>query len=192
MMTYDPQKRITAIEALKDPWIINNLNKPIASTNQIQISLDNLQSFSAYSLLHKTILVYFAQRTITKKKEKNLRAVFGALDKNADGQLSKEELLEAYIELCNGNIMLAKKEVERIMTKVDFNQNGFLDYNGNFYLFFVEFLLANLKKKSQLSTKKLRYAFDFFDQVYNIGIFLGQKWLYKQAGNNASIRICTK
>lgn len=27
MLTYDPKKRITAAEALKDPWLKNNVSK---------------------------------------------------------------------------------------------------------------------------------------------------------------------
>ena len=51
-----------------------------------------------------------------------------ALDKNADGKLSREELVEGYTKMC-GSQEQAEKEVDIIMANVDVDHNGFIDYS---------------------------------------------------------------
>lgn len=95
-----------------------------------------------------------------KKEKEVLQQTFMALDKNADGKLSREELLEGYTAIY-GNIEHANQEVEQIMKNVDSDNNGYIDYS--------EFLMASTNKKKLLSKENLKKAFDLFDKVtYNI------------------------
>jgi calcium-dependent protein kinase len=77
------------------------------------------------------------------------------LDLNGDGRLSTEELIDAFKQFfpeCNG-----EEEVASIMSKLDIDGNGFIDYT--------EFLLATINKKRLLSKERLMLAFAAFDQV---------------------------
>ena len=54
------------------------------------------------------------------------------LDKNNDGQLSVEELVEGYSFLGRSDVENREKivmEVNEIMEKVDLDKNGFIDYS---------------------------------------------------------------
>ena len=69
-------------------------------------------------------------------EKQKLLDIFKAFDKNGDGILEMDELIEGYIEYFNGDVELAQKEVQEMMDKLDFNGNGSIDYS--------EFLLANV------------------------------------------------
>ena len=90
---------------------------------------------------------------ISKEENKRLAENFKRLDKNGDGKLSFEELLEAYKLYMSGDIAL--EEVEKIMKQVDINNSGFIDYS--------EFLIASAKKEVLLSKNNLENAFLMFD-----------------------------
>ena len=67
---------------------------------------------------------------VKKREREKLRETFTALDKNADGKLSREELMNGYSELYGNNINKAKQEVDKIMDNVDVDRSGFIDYSG--------------------------------------------------------------
>lgn len=100
--------------------------------------------------------MYIVTQLVGKKEKAELQQTFTALDKNADGKLSKEELIEGYTTIY-GDPKLAAKEVDQIMANVDVDHNGFIDYS--------EFLVASMNKKQLLSKANLQKAFNLFDRV---------------------------
>jgi calcium-dependent protein kinase len=56
-----------------------------------------------------------------------LQRAFKALDKNSDGKLSREELIEGYRKIYGG---MAEEEVDKILLKVDADGSGEIDYSG--------------------------------------------------------------
>lgn len=73
--------------------------------------------------------MYIATQLMGKKEKEDLQQTFTALDKNADGKLSREELIEGYQKIY-GSVEKAKEEVDIIMANVDADHNGFIDYSG--------------------------------------------------------------
>lgn len=69
-------------------------------------------------------------------EKQRLIDIFRAFDTNCDGQLDKSELVEGYTQFFNGNKKRAEYEVSQWMEKLDFNNNGQIDYS--------EFLCAAL------------------------------------------------
>ena len=72
--------------------------------------------------------------------------IFKALDKNGDGKLSKEEMLEGY-DLFFGKNNLDKEGIEAMFDSVDTDKSGFLDYS--------EFVIASMNEKTLLTNEKL-------------------------------------
>ena len=70
---------------------------------------------------------------MSKKEKEKLRKTFTALDKNADGRLSREELIEGYTNLY-GDPERAAKEVDLIIESVDVDHNGYIDYSGSIFI----------------------------------------------------------
>ncbi len=100
-----------------------------------------------------------------------------ALDKNADGKLSRDELVEGYSTIY-GDRERAVREVEVIMEKVDVDHNGYIDYSGIRIAqsLGVEFLIASTNKKKVLSKENLKRAFQLFDKVqFLLGAKVGRE-----------------
>ena len=51
------------------------------------------------------------------------------MDKNSDGRLSREELIEGYTTIYNDQEKAAR-EVDKIMAQVDDEKTGFIDYSS--------------------------------------------------------------
>lgn len=101
-------------------------------------------------------MLFIASQLMTREEKDKLTAIFMTLDKNGDGSLTKEELLEGYTKLYK-NRERARNEVESLMAIADVDNNGLIDYS--------EFLLAAGNKRTMLTKANVKRAFDLFDVV---------------------------
>lgn len=92
-----------------------------------------------------------------------MKKTFLYLDKNGDGQLSKEELVEGYTAHMHSRED-AQNLVEKVLDRVDNNHSGKVDYTG-YYFLNLEFLLATLEINKKKSIEKLELAFKMLDIV---------------------------
>jgi calcium-dependent protein kinase len=74
--------------------------------------------------------MYIVTQLVSKKEKAEMEQTFKALDKNADGKLSQDELIEGYTQLY-GDRDRALREVELVMSNVDIDRSKFIDYSGN-------------------------------------------------------------
>jgi len=136
MLNYDPEKRISADMALNDIWITKYSHSSKIGSEHMLASMNQLHQFKAQSGLQKAVLAYMTSHFISAEQEQKAREVFEMLDANGDGQLSKDELLQGYKIILNGDIEEAKKQVDELMMQVDMNKNGTVDYKGIFLISF--------------------------------------------------------
>eukprot|EP00826_Nyctotherus_ovalis_P065374 TRINITY_DN9610_c0_g1_i8.p1 TRINITY_DN9610_c0_g1~~TRINITY_DN9610_c0_g1_i8.p1 ORF type:complete len:242 (+),score=42.48 TRINITY_DN9610_c0_g1_i8:147-872(+) len=136
MIKYPPERRFTAQEALEHKWLKNkefNRLEP-EMVESTMMSLKNFQvvlpvTAKTKQKLEQATLMYIATQLVNKEEKEKLKETFMALDKNADGKLSREELLEGYVKLY-GSKVKAEVEVDNIMANVDIDNNGYIDYSG--------------------------------------------------------------
>ena len=156
-----PAKRLTAAAALKHPWFAKFAQKNKAKSPQEENmihTLRNLKNFKAQSILQKAALTYIAIQLLSKTQEIQMREMFNIIDKDKDGELTRQELYEGYVKLYNGDTTKARQEAEAVLKKTDNNNNGVVDYT--------EFLIANMERNTPaMNDKTLRQAFDFYDEV---------------------------
>ena len=153
MLEKRPERRISARMALKDPWLIANLqiNEPLLP---MPISpLANLRNFHAERRLQNAVLAFIGTNLMSKEDSRKMYDNFKKIDKNGDGKLSKGELLEEYMKIMKKNE--AVEEVSHIMELVDTNNSGFIDYS--------EFITACVKRNHLLNNQSLDIAFKSFD-----------------------------
>ena len=173
LLTYDPDKRISAEEALNDAWLKLYEHKRITNSMKMLECIHNLKAFRVTSVMQKAVLSYMASHIISKDEEKKLREIFSELDKKHDGFLSIEELAEGYLLLFKGDTKAAKAEARRTIQRLDINNNGTIDYNG-ILNDILEFLMANLKRKDCINESNLKIAFDFFDENHDGNISVAE------------------
>ena len=93
------------------------------------------------------------QNMVSKEEIGQLQKVFQHLDKNKDGKLQYDELVDGFTQYYGE---FAQSEIDRIFEVVD------IDHCGG--LHFSEFLAATVNRKNLLQDEKLKAAFDMFDK----------------------------
>ncbi|KAL8456151.1 hypothetical protein Emag_000036 [Eimeria magna] len=164
MLTYVPTMRITARDALEHDW----LKTADAAAESIDVpSLEstilNIRQFQGTQKLAQAALLYMGSKLTSNEETKELNKIFQKMDKNGDGQLDKQELMEGYVELMKlkGEDVSAldqsaiEYEVDQVLDAVDFDKNGFIEYS--------EFVTVAMDRKTLLSRQRLERAFRMFD-----------------------------
>ncbi|CAD8053170.1 unnamed protein product [Paramecium sonneborni] len=154
MLQYDPNKRPSAQKILEDPWI-----KEKAREESININVMNeLGKFRNESNMRAAIMQLIAGSVMSNEEKDQLTSTFQSMDKNKDGQLSKEELIQAYTQVFKDELK-AKHLVDEIFDQIDQNNSGKISYT--------EFLVASAKQNTILSKTKIDQAFKMFDKDGN-------------------------
>lgn len=150
MLDIHPNSRITAKEALEHEWI-----QSFKQTNTADLgdSIKCLEGFLSSTKIKDAVHLFLASQVINHDECRVLTEHFRMLDKNSDGKISKEELIEKYSETLDKDE--AVRRAEYILSQVDINGNGEIDYT--------EFLSACMNFKNYLSKETLLCAFKMFD-----------------------------
>ncbi|CAD8133635.1 unnamed protein product [Paramecium pentaurelia] len=149
MLTKEYQQRISAQEAYNDPWIQKNApNGPIDLK-----AIKNLSSFFGKNKVRAALMQFISTNLMTNTEKEGLLNEFKKIDKDGNGQISKEELLQVYMKQYDE--IKAKQMVDDIFEKVDINRSGFVD--------FTEFMMSAASEEKLLSKIRLQQAFNMFD-----------------------------
>lgn len=116
-----------------------------------------MHSFRADQKLKQAAFAFIASQLVSKKEKDEIGKCFKSMDKNGDGKLSKEEILEGYD--ANFGKQLDEDEVDTLFRSVDIDGSGFIDYS--------EFIMATMNQKKNISEEKLQAAFKTFDRDGN-------------------------
>jgi len=154
MLVMDQRTRLSAEQALHDPWITTHVTQGPLTSAITLTSLDNLKHFRADEKLKQAALSFITSQLLTQEQTAQIRDVFRNLDRNGDGRLSKDELLSAYRQ--HNTEEQTQEIVENVMRKVDVDKNGFIDYS--------EFLAASINVQTLTSKANLEQAFRLFDK----------------------------
>eukprot|EP00826_Nyctotherus_ovalis_P048980 TRINITY_DN5843_c0_g1_i14.p1 TRINITY_DN5843_c0_g1~~TRINITY_DN5843_c0_g1_i14.p1 ORF type:complete len:482 (-),score=166.20 TRINITY_DN5843_c0_g1_i14:125-1570(-) len=171
LLIYNPDKRIAALDAVKDPWIVKatNSQKEFFEITMKALSvLDNLKRFKAATTIKKTTMTYIVSQLLNEAERSTVTTMYQRLDRDGDGKISKEEFVDGYGKLCKG---ISKEELGEIFTVIDMNKSGQIDYN--------EFLAAAISESVILTEKNIKEAFNVMDKDKNGTITLDEvKELY--------------
>mmetsp|Transcript_32536 Transcript_32536/g.56254 ORF Transcript_32536/g.56254 Transcript_32536/m.56254 type:complete len:621 (+) Transcript_32536:773-2635(+) len=151
LLKVDTRDRISAKEAVIHPWI--QLYRSHASTIELSNAISNLRGFNATYKLKDAVFTFLATNVIAQSEMKSLRESFQAVDANSDGRISREELLKLYLQFTAES--QAREEVEKILSEVDSDRSGFIDYS--------EFIKACMNHERAINKSNLKLAFQAFD-----------------------------
>lgn len=152
LLTRNVSTRISASEAVQDPWIESNAHRNPMEAEIRANTLSQLQSFRSEQKLQHSVMTFIASQMLNKEESHKLAEAFRELDTNGDGRLSRQELLKGYVALGAS----AEEKVEQIMREVDVDGSGFIDYT--------EFIMATMRQETLLNRANLEAAFSAFDQ----------------------------
>ena len=153
MLEKKPKKRISAQDALKDPWLLKKTAAQLPAPEANTLSLQNLRNFRMESKFQHIVTSFITANLLSKEEKTNLYLRFKELDLNNDGKLSAEELRAAYLKVLDKED--AEDEVRKVMESVDSNKSGFIDYS--------EFCTACSRKDRLINEENLLAAFRVFD-----------------------------
>ncbi len=117
-------------------------------------AITQLKNFHCERKLEGAVIAFITNQMMTKEAEEKLHRIFEAFDSNKDGALTDDELREGFKEFM-GEQLLGECDLEEIMKRIDFNQDGMIQYS--------EFIMAASNMKNMMTEINLKYAFDLFD-----------------------------
>ena len=157
LLVKDFNTRFSAAQALNHPWLKKMKDateiKAVSKESLAKI-MGNFQSFNAGQKLQQATLAYIVHNLTKKEDLEEMRKAFTEFDSNGDGKLTKDELINGLLKVKTPTE--AKAEVERIMSMIDNDNNGFIEYE--------EFLSASLNKEKLLTDENLLQVFQLFDK----------------------------
>ena len=153
MLYLNESKRPTAEEILADPWFKHNIKVEELDTGELKSALLNMRNFKSQEKLQKTAIAYIVHFFSTSADVEHLRKVFLSLDKNGDGRLTYEELMDGFTECFGQNF--TSIEFYKLIEQIDQDKDGYISYQ--------EFLRVTMDKQHLLDEEKLKLAFKQFD-----------------------------
>ena len=161
LLTYEPNKRISAAEALKHPWFKTAEFKKKNQINVVPPSLakqmiQNLQKYRSDNMLRIAVIAYLVHHNTNIEQCVEAGKLFNKIDLNNNGRIEKEELIkgiEKYWKLSRNEV---EKQVDELFNNIDTDHNGFIEYE--------EFVRAAVDPKIFMSRNYLKFAFGYFDR----------------------------
>lgn len=156
LLKKDPTKRLTAAQAIQHKWI-QLYAEGISSTRRIQHGKRRslvFQNYMGMSKLKKLALGYIAAN-LTSTEIENLGEVFKSIDKEADGNMTLQELNQA---------LTYQNFPPDLVSKLKVTQAE-LSLNGNEVINWKDFLAAMMDKNLMLKEDKIIMAFERFKEA---------------------------
>ena len=147
----DANRRLTVIEALSHPFFDDLKDSKIYFEDEKQI-LENLKHQQGHPIFYQMVLSFISYHFDDIQLLHELSRIFYKIDRNTDGKITKEDLWNAYEE---AGEKITKSELEEIINMVDFDKNGFIEYE--------EFIRVCIPEDRLFTDTNLKHAFDLFD-----------------------------
>ena len=147
LLIKNPQYRLTASEALHHSWLQTSLPPSLSDHEKSKIAT-NLAAFNARSRLKDALFSFIVTHVISSKDLEEAKRMFGKMDRNGDGKLSREEVQIALLSEFG--------TFHDIVSLLDSDNSGYIDYN--------EFLRGMVNREKQTDTDTLEKAFALLDK----------------------------
>ncbi|CAD8204223.1 unnamed protein product [Paramecium pentaurelia] len=150
MLQVNPNKRITAQQALHEDWFAK-FNQGFKLNQSVILKLLNYHSTSLFEELIFSLITYYVQNS-----DDSGQAIqtFLCLDRDQDGQISKQELKQT-IKSYNLNIENQSKLIDNLFSSLNKQQDDTLTYK--------EFLAASVASEKIQTRKCQKLCFQLID-----------------------------
>ena len=151
LLTKDPEQRIAAADALREPWIEKHVKGDVAEEGIATQALEMLGKFKTGKRLQQAAIQYIVNNLATTEELDELQRAFNTLDISKTGKITREELFQGFQAFTDE----ARDEVDAIFKEVDLDGNGTIEFS--------EWIVASIDKNSLITDEKLKMAFALFD-----------------------------
>jgi calcium-dependent protein kinase len=151
LLTKNPDKRMTALQALEHPWIAGAATNSDESLGE---TLSALKDFSNASKIKKAVANILVNQ-MTEEDVKKLSNLFQTLDVDGDGTLDVAEIAQYMKRLFNYDDKTAKEQAGNFLKEVDVDNSGKIDVK--------EFQAAHVRGQLGVDTAQIKKAFDAID-----------------------------
>ena len=160
LLIVNPNKRISAEEALNSPWFVNLKIKEKLSELPVQTMkelLNNVYNYHPDKVLQQAALAYLVHNNPQMKEVHNACSLYIKIDKNNDGLIKQAEFFDGLQSLFEEQGHYVDSELlEDLFRIIDADASGDIEYE--------EFVRAAIDKTKFLDDKILQFAFDYFDK----------------------------
>jgi calcium-dependent protein kinase len=156
MLRIDPNKRVSAIEVLNDPWLIeySNETKLEFSKEALKECFNNILNSNCSKKFQQICILFMIHNIINEDELNEIRGIFEYLDTKRDGRLTYEELIKGFKDFFK-DIKQQKSFKKHLMKFNDDNKN---------YIEYDKFVMLAVSKKNLIREDVLRLTFNTFDK----------------------------
>jgi len=148
----DNALRIKLLDTVKHPFFDDLKDSGVYLIDEKKI-LENLKTQKERPIFYQMVLSFISYHFKDTELLIELSRIFYKIDRNSDGKITKEDLMKAYEE---AGEKIDKKDLEEIIKTVDFDRNGFIEYD--------EFIRVCIPEDRLFTENNLKDAFDLFDK----------------------------
>ncbi|CAE6945216.1 CPK3 [Symbiodinium natans] len=152
LLQKSPEQRLSAKEALKDPWVTSSASLPTSALSGAV--MDNLRKYSAEHRFKKAALHVLARHQ-DEGALSALRETFTQLDQDGDGIITFNELKQG-LKTAGFGDQFSNKDLQDLAKAVDADGSGEIDYT--------EFIAAAMERQAVVQESTLWAAFRVFDK----------------------------
>ena len=146
------EMRITLLDTVKHPFFDDLKDSKVYLIDEKKI-LENLKNQKERPIFYQMVLSFISYHFKDTELLIELSRIFYKIDRDSDGKITIEDLMNAYEE---AGEKVNKSELEEIIKLVDFDRNGFIEYD--------EFIRVCIPEDRLFTEDNLKDAFDLFDK----------------------------
>lgn len=153
LLVKDPRLRLTAEQALRNPWLDADFKKQEEKLDYKSMSLlkESIERYSNYSRLKKLALLVIAHKS-TCSEIGELRQAFEKFDSLRNGTVCFEEFNEVMMKY---GFNIPEEHLKYLFSSIDLDGHGLVSYT--------EFIAATIEARGEIDDDRLVEAFRFFD-----------------------------
>jgi calcium-dependent protein kinase len=156
LLQKEPNKRISAEEALEEQWLSTEEVVFNYIDDQIGVKMfSNMSKFIMGDSLRRSVYTYIISKKYYNESNIDLLKLFKECDINNDGKIGADELLISYGKYFPVAPEEQIEKIQEFIDRIDINKSGFIEY--------AEFLTINNIINQNINKKMLKEVFDFFD-----------------------------
>jgi len=149
LLCFDPARRLSATEALRHPWI---LNEGEGREVPLYAAASAMRAFNSHRKMKKAILGLMS-RVLELDELEDLRAVFIEADIDRDGWLDVDEVKDV---IRGAGYDMGGNQLSMLLQEVDVGRDGKINLN--------EFLAAGMQRSLYLKEANLMKTFEWLDK----------------------------